>query len=140
MKLILMFLLWSSMTYADPPYLVTQPHKYAVSSQYLAKPTTIQVNGLDEDLEALLTTPSSSWTWPGMTEASLRRHLVSEHGVDTSGLDFNQIKKVHSVLHERENKPKAKPTAPRQPAQRGSCPSGNCPQVRPKRQGFLFWN
>lgn len=137
MRLLAVLVLLTSSVVAGPPYLVNAPHKYEVTPRVSAAPSCIKINGIDYDLEPILSTPSQSWTWPGMTEASLRRHLATEHGVeDIDALSFGQVKKIHAVLHEREQKPK--PAVPRQPAQRSGCPGGNCPQSQPRRRGFLF--
>lgn len=138
MRTLAALLLLTSSAVSAPPYLVNAPHKYEVTTKVESQPPLcIKINGIDQDLDAILTTPSQLWTWPGMTESSLRRHLAVEHGVEEiETLTFSQIKKIHAVLHEREQK--QKPAAPKQPAQRSGCPGGNCPQSAPRRRGLFF--
>lgn len=113
-------------------------------------PFCVTVDGIDYNLDEILSEYKGTWTWPsvdgshnGTDERSLRLHLSSgRHRVTgLDGLDFDTLKKVHSVLHEREealaaSKPKVgvevKP-APQRPIQslpRASspCPGGVCPQ------------
>ena len=43
--------------------------------------------------------PSSDWTWPGMTSASMTSHLQLTHGVSVVGLSFDQQIALHNRLH-----------------------------------------
>ena len=92
----------------------------------------------------------TTWTWPGGTEFSLRRHLIQDgrHGFDANEINrmtFAQLKAVHSSdhehtldrkrIHEVPNEPKRvivqRPTAT-------SCPGGVCPiNARPVRRGLF---
>lgn len=92
----------------------------------------VKIAGVDHDMDVIEAEYRRAWTWPGMTEASLRQHL-REHQVDASGLTYEQCQKVHAVIHERELSAgvvRAKVNSPvsvRQPVTRSSCPGGVCP-------------
>jgi hypothetical protein len=128
------------------------------------RPACITVDGVDYDLDTILSEYTSPWTWPteggqygGKDEKSLRLHLSSD-GHQVTGienLDFETLKKVHAVLHEREEAlaaskhkpvPKVKPAPPRAvqgtPRASGPCPGGVCPAPQQyyqpeQRQGFF---
>jgi len=43
--------------------------------------------------------PKTRWSWPGGTEYALRVHLSQEHGADTRGLSFSELRALHDYLH-----------------------------------------
>lgn len=102
----------------------------------------VTIDGIDWDLDKIRAEFRTSWTWPGTTEASLRKHLASEHR--TQGLDrlsFDDLRKVHAVIHEREKHAKAtSPLIRASPAPRTStCPGGVCPAPNRSRGLFFKW-
>ena len=114
----------------------------------------ITVDGVDVDLDELLSEYQNAWTWPktdgshgGDDETSIRQHLTDPRhavtGID--GLDFETLQKVHAVLHEREERAKeAVAKASKSPVVKSlpvllpqagsSCPNGVCPV--PRRQVY----
>jgi hypothetical protein len=100
----------------------------------------VTIDGVDWDLNKLRSEYRVPWTWPDMTEASLRKHMASDHRVpEIDRISFEDLKVIHSVIHEREQKQlKTRPT-PSVPV-RSACPGGVCPSpMSRKSRGFLFW-
>jgi hypothetical protein len=117
-----------------------------VPSQADVPPLCITVDGVDIDLDELLSEYQNAWTWPktdgshgGEDEESIRHHLSDpKHSVQgIEALDFETLKKVHAVLHEREErakeaaaktvKPVVKSLPVLLPQASSSCPNGVCP-------------
>lgn len=88
----------------------------------------VTIDGIDYDLDEILKSYVVPWTWPGTDEKTLREHLHSERhkvgGIDE--LSFEELKKLHAAIHERE-KPVVKDPPPVRQQPVRSCPSGNCP-------------
>lgn len=100
----------------------------------------VNVNGVDYDLDVMLSEWKRNWTWPGNTETSLRQHLRQPPHI-VGGIDdlpYDTIKRIHAVLHERE----LRATPAKSPAilPRSNCPGGVCPtpqyQQQPTRWRF----
>jgi len=125
-----------------------------VPSQADVPPLCITVDGVDIDLDELLSEYQNAWTWPktdgshgGDDEESIRHHLSDpRHGVQgIDALDFETLKKVHAVLHEREERAKEAATKATKPPvvkslpvilpqASSNCPNGVCPV--PQRQVY----
>lgn len=43
--------------------------------------------------------PKPDWTWPGMTEESLKEHLSKDHNLDIEGLTFEELRELHDSDH-----------------------------------------
>lgn len=162
LRFLTIFMLLTSVSYGDgyDPLGLTPPAT--------AETRCITVDGVDYDLDTILAEYNTTWTWPkldgshgGDDEASLRKHLSDPRHKVTGieNLDFETLKKVHSVLHAREEAveasklkavPKATPALPKTvqgtPRGSGPCPGGVCPAPqryyrpqKPKRfSGRLF--
>lgn len=93
------------------------------------KPRCVTIDGIDYDLEPILSEYRRPWTWPGMTESSLRQHFANDH--QTTGLDsltFDELQKLHAVLHERETATtRTQQAPPPVAAPQSRCPGGVCP-------------
>jgi hypothetical protein len=90
------------------------------------KSRCVTIDGIDYDVEPILTEYRRAWYWPGNTEQSLRVHFKTSHrtrGIDS--LTFDELQKLHAVLHERELRVKIKTTT--QAPVRSACPGGVCP-------------
>jgi len=100
----------------------------------------INVKGIDYDLAPILATRSAEWTWPGMTEASLRSHLRTDHGITgIERLSFTTVKKIHAVYHEREAATVKRSVPPVTiPRAVSNCPGGVCPQYQSQSTRWLF--
>lgn len=88
----------------------------------------------------------TAYTWPGMTEASLRRHLVNgpEHHYDPAyiaSLSFSELRALHNSTHEARlgTVGSASTTFAMTTATgfRSSCPGGVCPNSGAGRRGLF---
>ena len=135
MRWIAALLVFSATAFGEVPFVVTRAPKFVANACLPAAvqdaPRCVKVNGVDEDLDAVLKLYRREWTWPGMTEVSLRGHL-REHGVtDFDRLSFAECRQLHAAIHERELA--AKPAQVAQPVQ-STCPGGVCPAPVLRRQ------
>ena len=103
------------------------------------KPVCVTIDGIDWDLDKLRFEYRGPWTWPDMTETSLRRHMAIEHRVpDINRIFFSDLKMIHAVIHEREQqtlKTKTPPVA----APQSRCPGGVCPSPTTTARSRLFF-
>lgn len=147
MKFLTILVLLTSVSYGYDPLGLDPPVVVPVETH------CVTVDGIDYDLDTILSEWREDWTWPkedgsygGSTEVSLRKHLSDPRHKVTGieNLDFETLKKIHSVLHAREEAveaskpkviPKVKPAPPKPvqgtPRAYSPCPGGVCP--RPKR-------
>ncbi len=122
----------------SPRYVVTSPgtspqkHERSSSAHQEAAgsslPVCVTIAGVDHDLKPLLAEYRRAWTWPGEDESSLRRHLAEHQVSGIERLSFDQLRKIHAVIHEREllQKPVSVPISqPR--VMQSNCPGGVCP-------------
>lgn len=115
---------------APSPRSVDESHDPAslLGGLHFSEVLCVTIAGVDYDLDDILKDYRTDWTWPGMTEESLREHLAGgPHRV--TGIDelpFATVKKLHAALHEREER-QAKAAQPKS-APRLNCPGGVCPQ------------
>lgn len=143
-RVLAMWLMLPSMLSAGerPHFVVTVPPRFVANT---CKPKTapapidyrcVKIAGVDHDLDAILKEYRREWTWPGMTEQSLRNHLREHQIANYDGLTFNELKKLHAALHEREA---AKPAQVAVPVA-SPCPGGVCPNpgYAPTRRWRLF--
>lgn len=153
MRFILAFiLLCSSLLAGDRvPFRVTcRPVFVANTGLSVEQPTLcVTIDGVDWDLDKIRAEYRTAWTWPDGTEASLRTHLRASHRIkDIDRISYDDLKKIHAVIHERERvklKSSPPPAMPTQSSPVG-CPGGVCPSPRSTRstwnsrqRGFLFW-
>jgi len=134
MRWIVALLVFSATAFGEVPFVVTRAPKFTANaclpSAVHDSPRCVKVNGVDEDLDALLKHYRREWTWPGMTEATLRGHL-REHGVsDFERLSFAECRQLHAVIHERELVAKSAQRV----QSRSTCPGGVCPAPVLRRQ------
>lgn len=107
-----------------------------------AKPLCVTIDGVDWDLGKIRAEYRTAWTWPGMTEQSLRQHLAKEHRVSRlDKLAFDDLKRIHAVIHEREKavRPAAVPIRASPAPRQSSCPGGVCPAPNRSRGLFFKW-
>jgi hypothetical protein len=105
-----------------------------------AIPHCVTIDGIDWDIDKLRAEYRGPWTWPDMTEQSLRRHMASEHRVpEIDRISFDDLKVIHSVIHEREQRTLKTKSMPSVPV-RSNCPGGVCPSPMStrSRSGFFF--
>lgn len=66
-------------------------------------------------------TYSPRWTWPG----DLGQHLRQVHGIDTTGMNQDDLERTHDNLHEGSRSSNTQ-SIRRHKQRRRSCPSGKC--------------
>lgn len=80
-----------------------------------------------------------AWTWPGMTESSLRVHLAGTHGYTSqqvAAMSFEQLKASHNASHNGVAEPAPVVSVPVFTG--GGCPGGNCPNTYSAPSRGLF--
>ena len=137
--LLLLFVMASCVAAGDrKPVMVTVRPVFVAT---VTEAHCVTIDGVDWDLDKIRAEYRTPWSWPGMTEQSLRLHLTSEHRVvGLERLSFDDVRRIHSVIHERERvtiKVKS-PTIRADPARVSQCPGGVCPAPGGVRQGWLF--
>lgn len=152
MKSLVCLVLLSSLVSAGP-ILVTAPPKFVpTTTAKTAHALCVTIAGVDWDIEQIDAEYKRAWTWPGMTESSLKAHLREHDVTGFDGLSFEQLQRIHAVIHERESvvqdylttenatfrQPRiVQPATIRSSRTVQSCPGGECPQYRSTRQGWF---
>lgn len=147
MRAFAVLLVLHSLVIADErkPFLVTAPTKYVATVSKAAEPAAlcITIDGVDWDLDKIRAEYHTPWSWPGNTEKSLRSHLAAEHHIQ--GLDqlsFDDVRKIHAVIHEREQsalRARSQPIRASPAPRASSCPGGVCPAPNRSRGLFFKW-
>jgi len=144
MKSLVCLVLLSSLVSAGP-ILVTAPPKFIPTTTANPAPALcVTIAGVDWDVEQIDAEYKRAWTWPGMTESTLKAHLREHEATGFDGLSFAQLQRIHAVIHEREAAT-IRQSRIVQPATirssrtvQSGCPGGVCPQYRPAmRQGWF---
>lgn len=153
--LALLLILASSLVAEDRPRFIANVVKADAVPVNPAPALCVTIAGVDWDIEQIDAEYKRAWTWPGMTESSLKAHLREHEVTGFDGLSFGQLQRVHAVIHEREaatvrqsrivEPATGKQSLQVQPATirnsrtvQSGCPGGVCPQYQPAmRQGWF---
>lgn len=138
----------------DHPAPVSFPPPSTINPQPAStvRPACITIRGTDYDLEPLLDKFDKPWTWPGLTESSLREHLEDHDVAGVDDLAMDDLVKLHAVVHDMEAKPAEPggapvginplletptPSKPKTTVQ--NCPGGQCPAPGTVRSTTRQW-
>ena len=116
------------------------------------EPESEQQEVSSDDVLTIYDMPGSTWNWEGRSSRSvsdsyMRSHLLSDHGVDATGMSRSQMQVVHDNLHNgypafgkssSESCPNGQCPTSSGSSSGGGCPGGNCPTSGSSRSRGLF--